>query len=159
MLEDSDAVSNPTLERITYTHIRRLPGGLWGEPVNVTVVNSEFTDGWPFISQDGTELWFTRAIGAPELFRSLRVDGEWTEPVKMFSIFSGEASLDNDGNVYFTHHFYKDDVMIEADIYVATRKRGRLMVHLAFVCGPWLLVAHQVVITFQIKFLTFNLIT
>jgi hypothetical protein len=39
----------------------------------------------------------------------------------MFSIFSGEASMDNEGNIYFTHHFYKDDVMLESDRYVARR--------------------------------------
>jgi len=96
--------------------------GVWGEPENVSIVNSPYSDGWPFVSQDGTELWFTRAIGAPELWRSTRVDGEWTDPVKMFSIFSGEASLDADGNVYFTHHYFKDDQMLEADIFVARKK-------------------------------------
>ena len=38
------------------------------------------------------------------------------------SQFAGEASLDNKGNIYFTHHFYKDGVMLEADIYVAYKK-------------------------------------
>ncbi len=95
--------------------------GEWGEPENVEIVNSTYTDGWPFITQDGMELWFTRSIGAPELYRSKRINGIWNEPEKMFSIFSGEASLDNEGNVYFTHHFYKDDVMLEADIYVARK--------------------------------------
>jgi hypothetical protein len=93
--------------------------GKWGAPENVEIVNSPHTDGWPFITPDGQELWFTRGNGAPSLYRSKRVDGEWTEPVRMFSIFSGEASLDNQGNVYFTHHYYKNDVVLEADIYVA----------------------------------------
>lgn len=97
-------------------------GGEWGEPVNLTVVNSAYTDGWPFVTQDGSELWFTRSIGAPELWRSKKVNGEWTTPEKMFAPFAGEASLDNQGNVYFTHHFYKNNVMLEADIYVAHRK-------------------------------------
>jgi hypothetical protein len=97
-------------------------GGEWGEPINLTVVNSTYSDGWPFVSQDGFELWFTRSIGAPELWRSIKVNGEWTVPEKMFSPFAGEASLDNQGNVYFTHHFFKDDVMLEADIYVAHKK-------------------------------------
>ena len=96
--------------------------GQWGEPENIEIVNSPYTDGWPFVSEDGSELWFTRAIGAPELYRSKRVGGEWAEPEKMFSVFSGESSMDNQGNVYFTHHFFKDDVMLEADIYVAYKK-------------------------------------
>lgn len=97
-------------------------GGEWGEPVNLTIVNSPDTDGWPFISPDGTELWFTRGSAGPELWRSKRVNDEWTEPEKMFGPFAGEASMDNEGNVYFTHHFYKDSVMLEADIYVAFSK-------------------------------------
>ncbi|NOH03978.1 MAG: hypothetical protein HND47_19425 [Chloroflexi bacterium] len=96
-------------------------GGEWGEPVNLEIVNSSYGDGWPFITENGLELWFTRIVGAPELWRSKRVDGEWTQPEKMFAPFAGEASLDNEGNVYFTHHFYKDNVMLEADIYTAQR--------------------------------------
>ncbi|MCJ7718199.1 MAG: hypothetical protein MUO54_16995 [Anaerolineales bacterium] len=100
----------------------RMKEGEWQKPINISVVNSPYTDGWPFIYQDGAELWFTRAIGAPELYRSLRIDSEWTEPVKIFSVFSGESSMDMEENIYFTHHYYKDDVMIEADIYLARKK-------------------------------------
>lgn len=96
--------------------------GKWGEPVNIAVVNSPLTDGWPFITSDGNELWFTRSPGAPELWRSERIDGEWSAPEQMFAHFAGEASLDNEGNVYFTHHFFKDDVMLEADIYFAEKR-------------------------------------
>ncbi len=102
--------------------VSKLADGVWGEPENITVINSPYTDGWPFLSWDGNELWFTRSIGAPELYRSVKVDGEWKKPVKMFSIFSGEASLDRAGNVYFTHHYFKDDQMLEADIFIARKK-------------------------------------
>ena len=95
--------------------------GEWQEPVNLAIVNSTYSDGWPFVTQDGSELWFTRMVGAPELWRSKKVNGEWTTPQKMFGPFAGEASLDNEGNVYFTHHFYKDNVMLEADIYIAVK--------------------------------------
>ncbi|MEW5940540.1 MAG: hypothetical protein AB1750_12800 [Chloroflexota bacterium] len=93
--------------------------GEWQEPVNLAAVNSPESEGWPFITADGAELWFTRSHGSPELWRSKKVNGQWTEPQKMFGPFAGEASLDNAGNVYFTHHFYKDNVMLEADIYIA----------------------------------------
>ncbi len=96
-------------------------GGEWQEPVNLEIVNSTHNDGWPFVTQDGSELWFTRSIGTPELWRSKKVNGEWAQAERMFAPFAGEASLDNDGNVYFTHHFYKDNVMLEADIYIAHR--------------------------------------
>jgi hypothetical protein len=97
-------------------------GGEWQSPTNLVAINSAYSDGWPFVSQDGSELWFTRSIGAPELWRSKKVNGEWSAPEQMFAPFAGEASLDNEGNVYFTHHFYKDDLMLEADIYIATRR-------------------------------------
>jgi hypothetical protein len=103
--------------------VSKIVDGEWGAPQNVEIVNSPYTDGWPFVSPDGQELWFTRGNGAPSLYRSRMVDGEWAEPKKMFSHFSGESSMDREGNIYFTHHFYKDDVMLEADIYVAYKAK------------------------------------
>lgn len=97
--------------------------GEWQEPVNVEIVNSPDTDGWPYVSQDGSELWFTRFYqGSPALFRSIRMKEEWQEPELMVSQFAGEPTLDNAGNLYFTHHYYKNAVMLEADIYVAMKK-------------------------------------
>jgi hypothetical protein len=55
-------------------------------------------------------------------YRSKRVDGDWQEPELLISQFAGESSLDSEGNIYFTHHFYKDGVMLEADYYIAYRK-------------------------------------
>jgi hypothetical protein len=95
--------------------------GVWQEPVNLQIVNSTYSEGWPFITQDGSELWFTRSVGWTELWRSRRINGQWESPQKMFGPFAGEASLDNEGNVYFTHHFFKDSVMLEGDIYISTR--------------------------------------
>jgi hypothetical protein len=95
--------------------------GEWGAPENVTIVNSPYSDGWPFISPDDLELWFTRGNGAPLLWRSLKVKGEWTKPRQMLSHFSSEASMEIYGNVYFNHHYYKDDVMLEADIFMARK--------------------------------------
>jgi len=48
--------------------------------------------------------------------------GEWQVPELIISQFAGEPTLDRDGNLYFVHHYYKDNVMLEADIYVAERK-------------------------------------
>ena len=92
-----------------------------GRTQNITAVNSEHSDGWPFVSPDGTELWFTRSIGAPLTLAFKRVDGVWKPPEQMFTHFSAEASMDAVGNIYFTHHFFKDDVMLEADIYWAEK--------------------------------------
>ena len=98
--------------------------GIWQEPENVSAVNSQEVDGWPFVSEDGKELWITRMYnGYPGIFRSIKdAEGNWSKPGLIISQFAGEASLDNEGNIYFTHHFYKDAIMLEADIYVAYRK-------------------------------------
>jgi hypothetical protein len=97
--------------------------GEWQEPENVRAVNTSEDEGWPFLTVDGEELWFTRTYeGTPGIFRSKRVDGEWSEPEVIISQFAGEPSLDAAGNIYFVHHFFKDGTMIESDIYVAYRK-------------------------------------
>ncbi len=94
----------------------------WSEPVNVTAVNSPDMDGWPFVTEDGSEFWITRThMGTPALFRSIKTTSGWNEPELIISQFAGEASLDRSGNVYFTHHFFSEGQMIEADIYVARR--------------------------------------
>ena len=103
--------------------VTRYENGEWHEPENVEAVNTPDTDGWPFVTQDGNELWFTRTyMGTPAIFVSKKAEGHWSKPELILSQFAGEPSLDNNGNIYFTHHFFKDGKMIEADIYVAYRK-------------------------------------
>jgi hypothetical protein len=97
--------------------------GEWVNPVNIEIVNSESNEGMPYITPDGKELWFDRLyFGTPAVFRSKRVNAQWQESELIISQFAGEPTLDADGNIYFVHHYYKDDEMIEADIYVAYRK-------------------------------------
>lgn len=97
--------------------------GEWLNPVNVQAVNTAELEGWPYLTADGNELWFTRIyMGSPAIYRSLKLSGEWQPPELIISQFAGEPTLDKDGNIYFVHHFYKNDVMIEADIYVAYKK-------------------------------------
>lgn len=97
--------------------------GEWQEPENVEVVNTADNEGMPYLTPDGNELWFNRQyLGTPAVFRSKKVDGKWQNPELIISQFAGEPTLDKEGNVYFVHHYYKNDQMIEADIYVAYRK-------------------------------------
>lgn len=93
--------------------------GVWQEPENVAAVNTAGDEGWPALTPDEKELWITKDYG---IWRSKKVNGEWTKPELMFSPLAGEATLDSAGNVYFVHHYYKNDQMIEADIYVAKKK-------------------------------------
>lgn len=104
--------------------LRRV-GGEWSPPESVTSVNSAHNDGWPFLTQDGRELWFTRTDpGAPEILRSQLVDGLWQEPEVILTSFAGEPSLDAAGNIYFVHHYLDDTsaTIVEADIYVCFRR-------------------------------------
>lgn len=101
----------------------------WAEPVNLgSKINSAGDEGWPFLTSDGNELWFCgqSRLGyiGPAVFRSLKgADGSWGEPEEIISNFAGEPTLDDQGNIYFVHHFYsKEGKMLEADIYVAYRK-------------------------------------
>ncbi len=92
--------------------------GNWENLQNLNI-NTERDEGFPAVSHDGQELWISRDYA---LWRSKKINGEWSEPEKIFSPLAGEASVDVYGNVYFTHHFFKDDQMIEADIYVAYKR-------------------------------------
>jgi hypothetical protein len=103
--------------------VSRNSGGTWQVPWNLGAVNSPDNEGWPFVTGDGSELWFLRTYnGSPAIFVSEKEGDSWQEPELILSQFAGEPSLDDAGNIYFTHHFYKDNSMLEADIYVANRK-------------------------------------
>lgn len=91
----------------------------WQEPENISAINTSGDEGWPALSPDENELWTYKDYS---LWRSKKIDDVWQKPVKMFSPLAGEATIDAAGNVYFVHHFYKDDQMLEADIYVAKKK-------------------------------------
>jgi hypothetical protein len=106
-----------------------LVGGTWTEPVNIgPPVSTEKDDSRPFLSSDGTELWFTRESNlgytGPAVYRSIKnPDGSWGEPVEIASNFAGEPTLDDAGNLYFVHHFFDEQMnMVEADIYVCYKQ-------------------------------------
>jgi hypothetical protein len=94
--------------------------GEWQTPINIEAINTADDEGYPYITPNGTELWFTRTyLGSPAVFRSKKVNETWQSPQLIVSQFAGEPTLDSAGNLYFVHHFYKEGVMLEADIYVA----------------------------------------
>ncbi len=97
--------------------------GQWQAPQNVAAVNTEHNDGYPYISEDGSELWFTRGP-TPTIYRSVKVNGQWQAPELVVSSLAGEPTLDRDGNLYFVHHYYDDsaDKIWEADIYVCRHR-------------------------------------
>jgi len=103
-------------------------GDLWSTPVRVEGINTDEDEGFPYVTPDGSELWFTansrlgEGYTGPAIFRSVKQsDGTWGEPEEIISNFAGEPTLDDDGNIYFVHHYYVDGDMVEADIYVAMK--------------------------------------
>ena len=101
-----------------------LENGQWSDAINISSVNTEGFEGYPFISSDGREMWFTRTYeGSPAIFRSRLIEGVWQEPELIVSQFAGEPTLDDEGSLYFVHHYYEDGKMVEADIYVAYKNK------------------------------------
>lgn len=101
-------------------------GDVWSTPVRVKGVNTEADEGFPYVTPDGTEMYFTafstHGYQGPAVYRSvLQSNGTWGTPEEIISNFAGEPTLDDDGNIYFVHHYYVDGEMIEADIYVAMK--------------------------------------
>jgi hypothetical protein len=91
----------------------------WAEPTNISAVNTADSEGWPALSVDEKELWFYRNYS---IWRSIHTNGKWQPAEQIVSPLADEPSLDAAGNLYFVHHFYKNNVMIEADIYVAYKR-------------------------------------
>ncbi len=103
--------------------VSQMRDGAWGEPENITAINSPEDDSRPFLTPDGQQLWFTRTYqGSPAVFVSTRADGIWQPPTLIVSQFAGEPTIDQDGNLYFVHHYFRDGTMLEADIYLARKK-------------------------------------
>jgi hypothetical protein len=103
--------------------VSRREGNAWGAPQNIHALNTAETEGWPFVTQDGRELWYTGFHqGTPAIWRSLRTADGWSIPELIVSQFAGEPTLDAESNLYLVHHFYLDGKQIEADIYVAYKK-------------------------------------
>ncbi len=103
--------------------VSHLEDGEWQEPENLAELNTTEHDGWPYLSPDGDQLFFTRTYqGTPGIYRSHRQGDRWSVPELIISQFAGEPTLDAEGNLYFVHHYYRDGTMLEADIYVAYRR-------------------------------------
>ncbi len=96
--------------------------GDWQEPINLESVNTEENEAQPFLTPCETELWFTRRYeGSPGIFRSFWNGTDWDTPELIVSSFSGEPTLDAEGNLYFVHLYY-EEAILGADIYVAYKK-------------------------------------
>lgn len=97
----------------------------WSEPVNLgDGINSAEIEDYPFLSEDGKELWFTSPsrLDYPgfAIFRSIWQDGVWGEPQEIISNNVSEVSIDRAGNLYFAHFFFNEEgELLGSKIYVA----------------------------------------
>jgi hypothetical protein len=102
-------------------------GSSWSGPEKVANLDSVSEKNQPFVSADGSELWFTGQSNmntpGPAIFRSMKNGSAWDPPEEIVSRFAGEPNLDAEGNLYFVHHYVTQNIsLIEADIYVAYHK-------------------------------------
>ncbi len=111
--------------------VSRMTSSGWGEPQNLgEAINSINDEGYPYLSPDGKELWFTgQSSGGkpgPAVYRSQRQpDGTWGQAEEIINTLAGEPTLSGDGKtLYFMHAFFTADMsrMLEADIYVSYRQ-------------------------------------
>lgn len=96
----------------------------WENPTNLKTINTESDESMPYINNDSRELWFTRTYkGTPAIFRSTKntEKNEWQTPELIVEQFAGEPTLNNNGDLIFVHHYFKDGQMLEADLYIAKR--------------------------------------
>lgn len=106
----------------------RREGEGWSQPENLeNVINGPDMETYPYLSEDGKELWFTSSsrAGYPgyAIFRSIWQDGAWGEPQEILSNDVSEVSIDRQGNLYFTHFLYdENDELLGSKIYVAYKK-------------------------------------
>lgn len=107
-------------------------GDAWGDPINLGDVNGVGDDGFPWVSADGTELYFHRdsASGGtgPAIWRSRRENGgSFGAAEEIVNNFAGEANIDAAGNLVFVHHYMTDPAagplaIREADLMIARRR-------------------------------------
>ncbi len=103
-------------------------GESWSQPENLgNIINSTEEETFPYLSEDGSELWFTSfsRLGYPgyAIFRSTWQNGAWGEPQEIISNYTSEVSIDRQGNLYFTHFLYdENDELLESKIYVAYKE-------------------------------------
>ncbi len=102
-------------------------GSAWTTPEPLTGINTPGSEGWPYVTPDGSEVWWTawsaHGYQGPAIWRSVKQpNGSWGPHEEIIGNFAGECTLDSEGNIYFVHHFFNGTKMLEADIYMASRK-------------------------------------
>ena len=104
-------------------------GDGWSEPLNLgDGINSTEIESYPYLSQDGSELWFTSSsrLGYPGFchfpfhWTGWRMGGAAGDP---FPTMSARYPSTGAGNLYFAHFLYdENDKLLGSEIYMAQKK-------------------------------------
>ena len=93
----------------------------WTEPINLgPIINDDTDQGWLYVTADGSELWYSHNVN---IYRAITKGSEWSNPELIVSNWVGDPAMDDQGNLYFTHHYFSMEMQrIEADIYVCYKR-------------------------------------
>lgn len=118
----------PVLEAPDIWYVNREGNG-WSEPINLEVVNTDFAEGFPSVSLDGT-LYFpsNREGNNNDIYMSSIRKGAYTEPIRLSEAINTSASDSNpgispDGNLLF---FYssREGIQGAVDLFVSQKENG-----------------------------------
>ena len=111
--------------------VKKLPNGVWAQPVNVEQLNTPYDDDAPFIHSDNRTLYFSskghKTMGGFDIFMSIHNEetGNWSEPQNM-----GYPLNTADDDIYFVwsadgergyFSSFREDGYGDLDIYVVQR--------------------------------------
>lgn len=115
-------------KRDLYVAVRASTAATFGALSHVANVNSADFDRTPFVTKDGSTLYFSSDRGGSnDIYRSTRQGGAFTTPVKVSEVsgpgFVAEMYpvLSDDG---LTLYFARDDMTGQYDVWKATRANG-----------------------------------
>ncbi len=116
-------------------HAVRDAAGKWQDPVELPFNDPSFSNGHPFLTQDGKRLWFVSdrpgGFGGTDIYYSDRKGSRWDEPVNAGESINTEGDemfpfMDKKGYLYFASDGHAG--MGGMDIFVARKEKQRYKV-------------------------------
>lgn len=129
---NSDRPVPNTIEQSEKINIWRVAynNGLWGEPVYLSVINTENHESYPTIAKNGT-LYFNSdrpgGMGSMDIYKSELVDGKFTEPKPITALNSADSEndlfIDPKERFIIINRYLFDSKEIE--LFIAYNKKGK----------------------------------
>jgi outer membrane protein OmpA-like peptidoglycan-associated protein/tetratricopeptide (TPR) repeat protein len=115
---------------------KRLPNKSWGELENLgPVINTKYDEDSPYLTPDGNTMYFSssghNSMGGFDIFRSMRVNGKWTEPQNL------GTPLNTPGDdIYLTFLHQSDKACYSSSGYAADSSRDMDIYTIEFCDDP-----------------------